>query len=64
MTMLGFIGAGITTVALPAIAVHTGLAAGFAMMSGLYILAVIVLLGARPIIKRVIAQMAAEVRHG
>ena len=63
MTMLGFIGAGITTVALPAIAVHTGLAAGFAMMSGLYILAVIVLLGARPIIKRVIAQMAAEVRH-
>ena len=64
MTMLGFIGAGITTVALPAIAVHTGLAAGFAMMSGLYILAVIVLLGARPIIKRVIAQMAAEVCHG
>jgi sugar phosphate permease len=63
MTMLGFIGAGITTVALPAIAVHTGLAAGFTMMSGLYIVAVIVLLGARPIIKRVIAQMAAEVRH-
>lgn len=63
MTMLGFIGAGITTVALPAIAVHTGLAAGFAMMSGLYLMAVIALLAARPMILRVMTQMATEARH-
>jgi sugar phosphate permease len=64
MTMLGFIGAGITTVALPAIAVHTGLAAGFAMMAGLYLLAVLVLVIARPVIARTMAQMNAEVQHG
>ena len=42
MTMLGFIGAGISAVALPAIAAYTGLAAGFAMMAGLYLIAVTV----------------------
>jgi sugar phosphate permease len=55
MTMLGFIGAGITTVVLPVIAVHTGLAAGFAMMAALYLAAVGALLIARPMIARVIA---------
>lgn len=52
MTMLGFLGAGISTVALPAIAVHTGLAAGFAMMAGLYALAVIALLAGRPAVRK------------
>jgi sugar phosphate permease len=56
MTMLGFIGAGITTVLLPIVAVHTGLAAGFAMMAGLYLVAVVLLLLARPMVARVIAQ--------
>jgi sugar phosphate permease len=56
MTMLGFFGAGITTVVLPAIAVYTGLAAGFAMMAGLYLAAVVALLVARPMIARVIAK--------
>ena len=64
MTMLGFIGAGITTVALPAMAVHTGLAAGFAMMAGLYLLAVLVLISARPVIARIMALVNAEVQHG
>lgn len=54
MTMLGFLGAGISTVALPAIAVHTGLAAGFAMMAGLYALAVIALLAGRPAVRHAI----------
>ena len=57
MTMMGFLGAGISTVALPAIAVHTGLAAGFAMMAGLYALAVIVLLAGRPQVRRAVALM-------
>lgn len=63
MTMLGFIGAGITTVALPAVAVHTGLAAGFAMLSALYMLAVVALLLARPMIARVIATMPNKASH-
>lgn len=57
MTMLGFLGAGISTVALPAIAVHTGLAAGFAMMAGLYAIAVIALLAGRPAVRRAILAM-------
>lgn len=61
MTMLGFLGAGISTVALPAIAVHTGLAAGFAMMAGLYALAVIVLLAGRPLVRGAVARMNGEV---
>lgn len=63
MTMLGFIGAGITTVALPAIAVHTGMAAGFAMMAGLYLVAVVALLSARPMVARVIASQARDASH-
>ena len=58
MTMLGFIGAGITTLALPAIAVYTGLAAGFAMLAALYAVAVIALLLARPMIARIVASAA------
>lgn len=54
MTMLGFLGAGISTAALPAIAVHTGLAAGFAMMAGLYALAVLALLAGRGTVHRAI----------
>lgn len=54
MTMLGFLGAGISTAALPAIAVHTGLAAGFAMMAGLYALAVLALLAGRGTVHRTI----------
>ncbi len=64
MTMLGFIGAGITTVVLPAIAVHTGLAAGFAMMAALYLAAVVALLAARPMIARVITAQESEAAHG
>jgi sugar phosphate permease len=64
MTMLGFIGAGITTVVLPAIAVHTGLAAGFAMMAGLYLAAVMALLLARPMIARVIAEQENGTTNG
>lgn len=60
MTMLGFLGAGISTVALPAIAVKTGLAAGFAMMAGLYVCAVIALLVARPMVARTIARLEGE----
>jgi sugar phosphate permease len=56
MTMMGFLGAGISTVALPAIAVHTGLAAGFAMMAGLYLIAVVVLVAGRPMVRRMIAR--------
>jgi sugar phosphate permease len=63
MTMLGFIGAGITTVVLPAIAVHTGLAAGFAMMAALYLTAVIALLVARPMIAKVIAEQGGQTAH-
>jgi len=55
MTMSGFLGAGISTVALPAIAVHTGLAAGFAMMAGLYVLAVLVLVLGRGALRAAIA---------
>ncbi len=64
MTMLGFLGAGVSTVALPAIAVHTGLAAGFAMMAGLYALAVIALLAGRPLVRQAIARMSEGARHG
>ena len=63
MTMLGFIGAGITTVLLPIVAVHTGLAAGFAMMAGLYLLAVVLLLLARPMVARVIAKQESGLTH-
>ncbi len=56
MTMTGFLGAGIATFALPAIAAHTGLAAGFAMMAGLYTLAVIALLAGRRAVRQVIAR--------
>jgi len=64
MTMMGFLGAGISTVALPAIALHTGLATGFAMMAGLYLLAVIVLILGRPAIARVILRGREGVLHG
>lgn len=64
MTMLGFIGAGISTVALPAIAVKTGLAAGFAMMAGLYLLAVVALLAGRGLVARVIAARGESEAHG
>ncbi len=57
MTMMGFLGAGVSTVALPAIAVHTGLAAGFTMMAALYGLAVIALLAGRPMMRRAIHRM-------
>lgn len=57
MTMMGFLGAGVSTVALPAIAVHTGLAAGFTMMAALYGLAVIALLAGRPMMRRAIQSM-------
>jgi sugar phosphate permease len=63
MTMLGFIGAGITTVVLPAIAVHTGLAAGFAMMAALYLTAVIALFVARPMVAKVIAGQGGQTAH-
>jgi sugar phosphate permease len=63
MTMLGFIGAGITTVLLPIVAVHTGLAAGFAMMAGLYLLAVFALLLARPMVAHVIAKQESGLTH-
>jgi len=56
MTMMGFIGAGIATVALPAIATLTGLAAGFGMMAGLYLLAVLLLLAGRSVVRRVLQQ--------
>lgn len=55
MTMLGFIGAGIATVLLPVIATWSGLAAGFAMLATLYVIAVVALLAGRPMIRRVIA---------
>jgi len=58
MTMLGFLGAGISTVALPAIAEHTGLAAGFAMMAGLYAIAVVALVAGRPAVRRAITGMS------
>ena len=64
LTMLGFIGAGITTVALPAVAVHTGLAAGFAMMAALYLIAVAVLLIGLPMIKRIIKNQEVEASRG
>lgn len=63
MTMMGFLGAGISTVALPAIAVHTGLAAGFAMMAGLYGIAVIALLAGRPLVRAAIARMGERTDH-
>jgi len=62
MTMLGFLGAGISTVVLPAIAVHTGLAAGFAMMAGLYAIAVLVLLAGRPAVRSAIRVMSERAR--
>jgi sugar phosphate permease len=55
MTMLGFIGAGIATVLLPVVAAVSGLAAGFAMLAGLYVFAVVALLAGRPMVRRVIA---------
>lgn len=64
MTMLGFLGAGVSTVALPAIAAHTGMAAGFAMMAGLYALAVIALLTGRPLVPRAMLRMGERTIDG
>ncbi|MCZ8137432.1 MAG: MFS transporter [Porphyrobacter sp.] len=64
MTMMGFLGAGVSTVALPAIAVHTGLAAGFAMMAALYALAVIALLAGRPLVRRAVHRMGERTIDG
>lgn len=64
MTMMGFLGAGISTVALPAIAVHTGLAAGFGMMAGLYVLAVMLLAFGRPVFRAAIRRMDEPAGHG
>lgn len=64
MTMMGFLGAGISTVALPAIAAHTGLAAGFGMMAGLYGLAVIILILGRPTFGRGVALNSGSPAHG
>ncbi|MFY8048463.1 MAG: MFS transporter, partial [Erythrobacter sp.] len=64
MTMMGFLGAGVSTVALPAIAVHTGLAAGFTMMAALYGLAVVALLAGRPMMRRAIQRMGEGAVHG
>jgi sugar phosphate permease len=64
MTMLGFLGAGVSTVALPAIATHTGLAAGFAMMAGLYAIAVAALLAGLPLMRRAITPIGGSMRHG
>ena len=64
MTMMGFPGAGVSTVALPAIAVHTGLAAGFTMMAALYGLAVIVLLAGRPVVRSAIERLGERAGHG
>ncbi len=64
MTMMGFLGAGISTVVLPAIAKHTGLGAGFAMMAGLYFVAVMVLIAGRPAIKRAIDRMEEKATYG
>jgi sugar phosphate permease len=44
MTMMGFLGAGLSTFALPAVAAVTGMATGFALMAGLYLGAVLLLL--------------------
>lgn len=55
MTMTGFLGAGLSTVALPAIAAHTGFASGFAIMAGLYLAAALALIAARPMLRRAIA---------
>ena len=57
MTMCGFLGSGISTVALPAIAAHTSLAAGFAIMAGLYAVAVILLLAGRATFRREIGRL-------
>jgi sugar phosphate permease len=64
MTMLGFLGAGISTVALPAIANHTGLAAGFAMMAGLYALAVLALLAGKGAVFQAIRDMNERTHRG
>ena len=62
--MMGFLGAGISTVALPAMAAYTGLAGGFAMMAGLYAIAVAALLAGRPLVRRAVGQMDEEAAHG
>lgn len=64
MTMTGFLGAGISTAALPAIAVHTGIAAGFGMMAGLYVLAVAILLAGRPAARAAMARLNEGMEHG
>lgn len=63
MTMMGFIGAGISTVALPAIAGFTGMAAGFAIMAGLYVIGASLLLAGRPVIRRGIERCAEAAAH-
>lgn len=64
MTMMGFLGAGISTVALPAIAVHTGLAAGFTMMAALYLVAVVALLAGRPTVRHMMVVESGGADHG
>lgn len=64
MTMMGFLGAGVSTVALPAIAAHTGFAAGFTMMAGLYGVAVIALLVGRPVVRRAVQHMGERTIYG
>jgi len=64
MTMMGFLGAGVSTVALPAIATHTGLAAGFAMMAALYALAVIALLAGRPLVRSAVHRLGERTING
>ena len=64
MTMIGFLGAGISTTVLPLIATVAGLAAGFAMMAGLYVLAVVILIVSRPTIRRVIARQERDLIGG
>jgi sugar phosphate permease len=56
MTMMGFLGAGIATVALPVIATRTGLAPGFGMMAGLYVVAVLALFVGRDQLRRMRAE--------
>lgn len=63
MTMSGFLGAGISTVLLPALAAYTGLAAGFAMMAGLYLIAVVALITGRPMVRRALLPQVPDTAH-
>jgi hypothetical protein len=56
MTMVGFIGAGLTPIYVPEFAKHFGMAAGMTSLAGLYFIAVLILLAMRgPTMKAVIA---------